>query len=416
MASLTNGPRLLLLMTTITYRAGAFLEAAQRLNVSVVVGSERPQVLAAAHPSGHLTLDFVSPEKPIPKLLEFHHNFPIDAVIAADDDGAILAARAAQALGLRHNPVDAVAAARNKHRMREIMSHAGISSPTFAAFSISEDPELIARRVPYPCVIKPLSLSASRGVIRADNPDQFVAAFRRVAAILRQPQVAATTGDSAQTLLVEDFIPGDEIALEGLLTNGELRVLAIFDKPDPLDGPFFEETIYVTPSRLPVSSQKQIVECATTGLHALGLRHGPVHVEVRLNERGAWIIEIAPRSIGGLCSRTLRFGDGLSLEELILRHAIGLEVALFNRESCAAGVMMIPIPHAGVLREVRGQQEARQIGGIEDVRIAIPIGLELVPLPEGTKYLGFIFARAATPAQVEAALREAHRLLRFVID
>jgi biotin carboxylase len=299
--------------------------------------------------------------------------------------------------------------------MREILGGAGIPSPPFQRFSIEEDPEDAARRVAHPCVLKPLFLAGSRGVIRADDPAQFVAAFERIAAILRRPEVAAQGGDLARLILVEDFIPGVEVALEGLLVNGRLKVLALFDKPDPLDGPFFEETIYVTPSRLPAAAQARLAACTAEAVKAIGLREGPVHAELRLNEHGPWVIEIAPRSIGGLCSRTLRFGEGLSLEEVILRHAMGLEVESLDREDRAAGVMMIPIPHAGILREVRGKEEAEQVPGIEEIRLGIPLGQELVPPPEGTRYLGFIFARGGTPEGVEASLREAHRRLRFLI-
>ncbi|MEE8509527.1 MAG: ATP-grasp domain-containing protein [candidate division NC10 bacterium] len=408
--------RLLLLMTTNTYRASAFIEAAQRLGVPVVVGSDREQILSAANPGGHLTLNFLAPEQASGAIVAFAKQYPIQAVVSADDDGAILAAMAAVALGLRHNPVDAVTAARDKHRMRAVLAAAGLPSPHSTLVSIDEDPEEAARRVSFPCVVKPLFLSASRGVIRADDPAQFVAAFQRVVAILRRPEVAVQGGALAQQILVETFIPGIEVAVEGLLSEGKLKVLALFDKPDPLEGPFFEETIYVTPSRHPAPVQQSVVACTAEAVHVLGLRHGPVHAELRVNDQGPWILEMAPRSIGGLCSRTLRFGAGISLEEMILRDAMGLEVASLEREGRAAGVMMIPIPQAGTLREVRGQDEARRVPGIEEIRITIPVGHEVVPLPEGTRYLGFIFARDDTPDRVEAALREAHRRLTFIIS
>lgn len=408
--------RLLLLMTTNTYRASAFIEAAQRLGVPVVVGSDREQILSAANPGGHLTLNFLAPEQASGAIVAFAKQYPIQAVVSADDDGAILAAMAAAALGLRHNPVDAVTAARDKHRMRAVLAAAGLPSPHSTLVSIDEDPEEAARRVSFPCVVKPLFLSASRGVIRADDPAQFVAAFQRVVAILRRPEVAVQGGALAQQILVETFIPGIEVAVEGLLSEGKLKVLALFDKPDPLEGPFFEETIYVTPSCHPAPVQQSVVACTAEAVNALGLRHGPVHAELRVNDQGPWILEMAPRSIGGLCSRTLRFGAGISLEEMILRDAMGLEVASLEREGRAAGVMMIPIPQAGTLREVRGQDEARRVPGIEEIRITIPVGHEVVPLPEGTRYLGFIFARDDTPDRVEATLREAHRRLTFIIS
>jgi biotin carboxylase len=407
--------RVLLLMATNTYRASAFLEAARRLGVPVVVGSERQQALAAANPDGHLTLDFAAPEEASGAIVEFAHTHPICGIVAADDDGVLLAAKAAAALGFPHNPVGAVAAARNKYRMRQILAAAGLPCPDFWRLPIDGEPAAMAHRVSYPCVVKPLALSASRGVIRADDAAQFVSAFQRVVAILQRPDAAISARRSAREILVERFIPGSEVALEGLLTDGKLRVLALFDKPDPLDGPFFEETIYVTPSRLPTAMQDAIATCTAAVAAALGLRHGPVHAELRVNAQGPWLLEIAPRSIGGLCSRALRFGDGLALEELLLRHALGRDVEAIERERWAAGVMMIPIPKAGILRRVAGRESAMQVAGIEDIRLTIPIGQEVVPLPEGSRYLGFIFARNATPAGVESALREAHQRLTFVI-
>jgi biotin carboxylase len=263
-------------------------------------------------------------------------------------------------------------------------------------------------------VLKPLVLSASRGVIRADTETEFAAAFRRVAAILAAPDVAAL-GAGTDRVLVEGFVPGAEVALEGLLRDGALDTLALFDKPDPLDGPFFEETIYVTPSRLPEAVQAAIRDATARAARALGLRDGPVHAELRLNAEGPWLIEIAARSIGGLCSRTLRFGTGMALEEIILRQALDLPMARPERERAAAGVMMIPIPRGGVLEAVDGLEAARATTGIADVTIAAHRGQEIVPLPEGSRYLGFIFSRAATPAEAEARLRCAHARLRFDI-
>jgi biotin carboxylase len=216
---------------------------------------------------------------------------------------------------------------------------------------------------------------------------------------------------------VESFIPGVEFALEGLLEDGRLRVLALFDKPDPLDGPFFEETIYVTPSRHPREVQEAIASMAERACAGLGLRHGPLHAELRWNTAGAWFLEAAPRSIGGLCARALRFGEGgVSLEELLLRHALGLDTRGLGREPRASGVMMVPITRAGVLRAVRGQDAAAAVPGIDDVRITIPPGQAVAPPPEGSRYLGFLFARAATADEVERALRASHARLQFEIE
>jgi len=408
--------RVLLLMTTTTYRAASFLEAAEALVVPAVVGSDRRQSLAAANPGRHLTLDFSRPEDATRVIVDFDGQYPLRAVLATDDDGVILAARASEALSLPHHPVSAVTSARDKYRMREALRRAGVASPDFRCLAVDEDPTEQAKTLPYPCVLKPLHLAASRGVIRADDPESFVTAFRRVAAILTASEIAATGGERARRILVESFIPGVEVALEGILTAGRLRVLALYDKPDLLDGPYFEETLLVTPSRHADEVRREVAERVQEAVRALGLTDGPIHAELRINDRGPWIVEIAPRSIGGLCSRTLRFGEGISLEELLLRHALGRDVSVLERESTAAGVMMIPIPRRGILVGVRGRWEAEKTPAIEEIRISIPPGQEVAPPPEGNRYLGFIFARAESPAEVEEALRQAHRRLEIEID
>ena len=409
-------PRVLLLLPTRTYRASDFLSAARQLDVEVVIASDHPQTLSELSPLKSLSLDFRYPEPATQKIALFAETYPIDAVVGVDDDTTILATMAAKELSLPHNTIESAYATRDKHQLRKVLVKAGLRAPWFKLLSVNENPEWMANQIDFPCVLKPLSLSASRGVIRANDAAQFVDAFHRVVAILQSSSEEDEHRGSAEQLLVEGFIPGTEVALEGIVVQGELKVLAIFDKPDPLDGPFFEETLYITPSRLPTSVQQEITSCTQDAAKALGLREGPVHAELRVKDGCAWMLELAPRSIGGLCARTLRFGTGMSLEKLIIRHAIGQDVNSSKREENAAGVMMIPIPHAGILREVTGQGQAEAIEGIEEVTISIPIGQEVVPLPEGKRYLGFIFARGGTPADVETALLEAHCQLEFVIE
>ncbi len=411
-------PRLLLLLPTRTYRAEDFTKAAARLGVELTVGSEEPNVLAAANPAGYLALDFRSPERAARQVAAFTARHPIDAVVGVDDDTTVLAAAVAEALGLPTNPRAAAEAARNKGESRERLAAAGLPVPRFARFCIDEDPAAVAaavgRQIGWPVVVKPLVLSASRGVVRADDEQSFAAAFRRVAAILQDPEVAAC-GEPARQLLVEAFVPGREVALEGLLLAGRLLRLALFDKPDPLDGPFFEETIYVTPSRLPAGVQAAIDACTARAAAALGLASGPVHAELRVNEQGPWVLEVAARSIGGHCSRALRFESGYSLEELILLQAIGKELAPPVREPRPSGVLMLSPPRAGRLEAIRGRAEALAVPGVEEISITAHPGQTVTPLPEGSQYLGFVFARADTPEAVEAALREAKRRLEIVV-
>jgi biotin carboxylase len=407
--------RILLLLPTKTYRAEAFLSAASQLGVGVAIGSDQPQTLSELSPRKSLVLNFSKPEKATEKIVALAETHPLDAIVGVDDGTTVLVSMAAKALSLPHNSVESARMTRSKYEMRKVIAAAGIPSPRYELVSINTDPTEAANCISFPCVLKPLCLSASRGVIRANDTEEFAAAFRRIVHILQSPDLKARKDPRTQQILVEDFMPGIEVALEGILIQGHLKVLAIFDKPDPLDGPFFEETLYVTPSRLPISVQEDIISCTARTADALGLREGPVHAELRVNDDGVWIIEIAARSIGGLCGRILRFGTGVSLEELIIRHAIGMEVESLQREQQPAGVMMIPIPHTGILQEVRGKKEAEQVSGIVEITISIPIGQEVIALPEGASYLGFIFARGATPEIVETSLREAHRRLEFTI-
>jgi len=408
-------PRVLLLLPTTTYRTPDFLEAARRLRVDVTVASEQSSTLESLNPESLLTLDFCDLEGCAHRVVDFAREHPLDAVVGVDEDTAVAAAVIAQALRLPHNPVLATVAARDKGMMRRLLAEAAVPSPPHRVLQRSEDPRRAAADVRFPCVLKPTFLAGSRGVIRADDPEQFVSAWLRIEKILSDPEVVRRGGELVEEILVEDFVPGFEVALEGLLRQGELRVLALFDKPDPLEGPFFEETIYVTPSRLPGDTQGLVAQVTRHGALALGLRDGPVHAELRVNAEAISLIEIAARSIGGLCSRTLRFATGMSLEELILRHALRMETPEPERDRDAAGVLMIPIPRAGVLEGVEGLEEARAVPDIEDVRISAHLGQTLVPLPEGSRYLGFVFSRAATPERAEGALREVHALLKFQI-
>ena len=409
--------RLLLLIPTTSYRVGDFMAAAEDLDVDLVVGSNQRPVLEQFAAERSLALDFTDIAKGQRQIEAYAGDYPLAAILGVDDETLLLAAMASAALGLAHNSPDSVIATRNKYRFRAALANAGPPAPEFRLLDIeTDDPLQAARRATYPCVLKPLALAASRGVIRADDEAGFLAARRRIMAILDAPDVTDVQGEAARQILVESYIPGFEVALEGLLHDGRLEILALFDKPDPLVGPYFEETIFITPSRLPAAVRRDIAATARRTVAALGLSHGPIHAEFRVNDGGVWPLEMAARSIGGLCSRTLRFGAGVSLEALILRHALGLAAADRQRQQQPAGVMMIPIPKAGTLREVRGLKDARAVPGVDDVTISIAPGREVAPPPEGYRYLGFIFAHGETPDAAEAALRAAHARLDIVIE
>ena len=407
-------PCVVLVTSPATYRYAAFARAGARLDLALVFAVDLPDALNERRPVD-LALDFADPDHAVERIVSFAEvRGGVLAVLALDDRGALIAARASAALRLAHNDPDSANAARDKFAMREKLAAGNVPVPAYQLHPAGIDPWAIATGIAYPCVVKPLLLSGSRGVIRADTADEFVAAFRRTRAILESAGMAAAEHD----ILIEQFVPGVEVALEGLLTDGSLQTLALFDKPDPLDGPFFEETIYVTPSRLPGDMQAAISRRTADAAAAIGLREGPVHAELRIDrERGDfWLIELAGRSIGGLCSSVLEFGSGMRLEELILRHAAGMPLGSTSRSRGAAGVMMIPIPERGMLRGVEGMEAAAAVPGVTGIEITAPLNQPIVPLPEGESYLGFIFARLDTPEATEAALRAAHERLTILID
>jgi biotin carboxylase len=409
------GKRILLLFTTTGYNEQDFVAAARKLGVEVVPGTDRCHVLENPWRDGALPLRFGNPQKSAERIVQYARQRPVSAVIAVGDKPTLTAALACRTLGLPCSSVEAIAACRNKFAARQLFRKAGLPVPEFSSYPIESDESRIAREVRYPSVLKPLSLSASQGVIRADSPEEFTKAFRRIARLLKTPEIRVAREQTLDQILVEDYIEGQEVALEGMLVKGQLKVLALFDKPDALDGPFFEESLYITPSRLELEVQEAIHRRCEQAANAVGLLHGPIHAEVRVNSEGVWIIELAARSIGGLCSRTLRFGTGMSLEELIIRQALAMRIPTYRRQKAAAGVMMIPIPKEGFLHEIEGVEDALALRGIQEVAITAKLGQKLVPLPEGASYLGFIFATGASPATVERRLRSAHGKLRFDI-
>jgi hypothetical protein len=420
--------RVLLLATTTGYQTRSFGDAADALGVELVFATDRCAVLDDPWRDQAVAIRFHEPDRAVDAIAAVHAARPFDGVLAVGDQPTLIGARVQRRLGLPGHPPAAVRAARSKLASRERFLAAGLPVPWFRSMPLDVDARAVAKSLDYPCVLKPLALSGSRGVMRVDHAAGFRSAFERLRALLARPDIRAERDDLHGLALVESFIPGRECAVEAILHHGVPHVLAVFDKPDPLDGPFFEETIYVTPTSFPRSTEEAIVTAVRRAAEALGLRHGPVHAECRVNATGVYVLEVAARPIGGLCARALRVGragpagrsadtaaDLRPLEELLLRHALGESPDGWTREPLASGVMMIPIPARGVLRGVAGEARARTVAGVDDVRITAKPDQVLVPLPEGASYLGFIFARGRTPPDVEQALRHAHGCLEFAI-
>jgi biotin carboxylase len=377
-----------------------FADAARRLGLDLTLATDHCDRMGDPWGDGALAVKF---DHRMAKSLEKLRGLTVDGIAAVGDRPAVAAAETGEMLGVRFHPAAAARACHDKFLARQLYQTAGMRTPWFFRSTLDQDPGAAARRASYPCVLKPLGLSGSRGVIRANTPEEFAEAFRRIAKI------------GERHLQVEQYIEGREFAIEALVTAGEFQPLAIFDKPDPLEGPYFEESIYVTPSREPEAIQRELLQTAARAAKALGLYHGPVHAELRHNGEGAWMLEMHARPIGGLCSRALRFNGGVALEELILRHAVDDDVSGARLDGPASGVMMIPIPKGGIYEGVDGTERAAAVDGIEDAIITAAEGQRLVPLPEGSSYLGFLFARGDSPARVEQSLRSAHAELRFRI-
>lgn len=435
-----SSKRLLLFTNKLGYQTRSFEEAAQKLNVEITYVSDRCHKLEDPWGDRAIPVHFEAPQAAAATIIDILEGKKIDGILALGDRPVVAAAYAARDLGIPYNHPAAVEACRSKLRMREVFRDAGLLTPWFRAINLSPSPEPALLGISYPCVLKPLSLSASQGVVRANNREEFVAASQRIRQLLESPEIRATRETNLDQILVEGYIPGREVALEGLMTEGIFRTLAIFDKPDPLEGPFFEESIYVTPSSLPESQQRAIETCARDSAIAIGLTHGPVHAEFRVNDDGIWPLEIAARPIGGLCARALRFKndarssgifsefsadasrayikdrqDSIGLEELLLRHAVNFPVSDWTREASASGVMMIPVPHSGTFERVEGEHTARTTPGITDVLITARLHDYVAAWPEGASYLGFLFSKAETPKEAEEALRCAHKELRFTL-
>lgn len=400
-------PRVLILAATTGYQTSAFADAARVLGVEARMATDRCHRLDDPWHDDAIPLRFENPEASVAMLRK---EPAFDAVVAVGDRPLAIAAGYAEQAGIAFHPPAAVQCARSKDLARERFRAAGLPVPEFYRIPLDGDARAESRRAPYPCVLKPLGLSGSRGVIRVNSPDEFTAAFARIAAILDRPEIRRYRDETDRFIQVESYIPGREFSVEGLVSNGRLHIAAVFEKPDPLEGPFFEETIYVTPPRM---GTEPIRAAAEQAVHALDLTHGPIHAEFRMNEFGVYPLEVAARPIGGLCARALRFAGGETLEHIVLRHALGEDITGAQLADAASGVMMIPIGCGGIYHGVTGEQEAASVPGIVEIAITAKEGQRMEPLPEGHSYLGFLFAAGSGPYAVEASLREAHRRLRF---
>ena len=403
-----NTPSVLLVAQPYSYRIAPYVSAATKLGINIIIASQSENSLISEVKQG-IYVDFSHPQQAVEIIRIELKEKTIVAVIGCDDSTVELAALVAARLNLPHNPPLAAKFSSRKDLARSRLQEAGCRVPEFALINLSHPVLRQCQQLNFPCVVKPLHLSASQGVIRVDSLEQLTPVCERIRGIIQESSDLFLRTH----VLIERYLPGVEIAFEGYLLQGALTVLAIFDKPDPLEGPFFEETIYVTPTRLTPLQQRQVFTSVQEACHAYGLITGPVHAELRVNPEGAWILEIAARTIGGECSQVFSLDGGIELEQMVINLAMGRDFKVPVLET-ARGVMMIPIPKKGLLRRVEGVFAASQVLGIEKVDIIIREGNYLVPLPEGNSYLGYLFAQADTSQAVVAALQEAFSHLRVV--
>lgn len=389
---MSHGDDVVLVASAGAYRLGAFLTAARALGRTVTVLTDATVPLGeAVH-----TVSLTAPESLASVATRFRR--PVGAVVGVDGAALEAAAVLAELLGLDANPVTAVRAATHKDAQRRLVAElTQVAQPPFAVVPLGMDAGRAALDVGLPAVVKPVSLQASCGVVRVADPLD-----ARAAAHLAR---SLAGGDGP--VLVERFVPGGEVAVEGLLDHGELHVLAIFDKPDAPQGPTFPETMLVTPSTLAPAAQRRLATDATAVCRAIGLRHGPVHLEFRIDPRGTPVfLELAARTIGGRCASMLHFGAGTTLEELVLRQALGLPFDP-RRDGGAVGVWMVPVPATGTVTGIDGVDRARRVPGVAEVVIDVVVGERVEALPRSGRYLGFVFARGEHPDEVAAALHKA---------
>lgn len=400
--------KLLVILPANTYRAQRFLEAARKLGVDVFIATDSD--FSPPDPSNSVIdgISFCDPKEAGRQIADIiRHQGPM-SVLAVDEAAVEVAEWTRVALGLIDHPNSGILATRDKRELRQRLRENNISQPkTFDILELEQG----RGEIPFPVVVKPSKGSGSIGVTKAQNQQELTKSLITVQDVIAKMTI------SNQCIVVEEYIPGVEFAVDILVTDGKLHVLVIFEKPDPLVGPFFAETIYVTPPHLTDSQLEALHSVIQKCIRALSINNGPLHLELRLTSANDWVpIDIASRSIGGNCSNALAFASNTSLEELIIQNALGLEVINTQRERRASGVYMIPAETLGTLVAVHGVEAALKVRFVEDIQITVKPGTKTVPLPFDNQYLGFIFAKAPGAKTVEKALRTARALLEIEVD
>ena len=406
----------ILIIPSASYRTGPFMNAIKKLDLKVLVISDKSQVFSGKYPDNLIIINFNHWKDKSVEISKWAKNNGLKAVIGVDEESIVLAANLSNFLNVDHNSIESVLLTKNKYLMRTELKKTGLCSPWFKIFSIYESSNKIINEISFPCVIKPTFLSGSRGVMRVNTKKELSEGIKTLNELLSLDELRKRAGKQSDYIMIEEYIPGKEVAIEGIVSEGKLTMLAIFDKPELLEGPTFEETIIVTPSVLTKKIQYSLLETLQIVVKALGIVKGPVHAEARINKNGNYILECASRSIGGLCSKVLEFQGGISLEELILRAYLGRNIEKSKLIGNARGVMMMPTEKKGILKEIGGVKDALVVNGVTDLQITVKPGEKLQPLPKGDRYLGFIFAEGNNQEFVINALKNAWSKIEIVLE
>ena len=406
----------ILIIPSASYRTGPFMNAIRKLDLKVLVISDKSQVFSGKYPDNLIIINFNHWKDKSVEISKWAKNNGLKAVIGVDEESIVLAANLSNFLNVDHNSIESVLLTKNKYLMRTELKKTGLCSPWFKIFSIYESSNKIINEISFPCVIKPTFLSGSRGVMRVNTKKELSEGIKTLNELLSLDELRKRAGKQSDYIMIEEYIPGKEVAIEGIVSEGKLTMLAIFDKPELLEGPTFEETIIVTPSVLTKKIQYSLLETLQVVVKALGIVKGPVHAEARINRNGNYILECASRSIGGLCSKVLEFQGGISLEELILRSYLGRNIEKSKLIGNARGVMMMPTEKKGILKEIGGVKDALVVNGVTDLQITVKPGEKLQPLPKGDRYLGFIFAEGNNQEFVINALKNAWSKIEIVLE
>ncbi len=391
--------KLLLVIPENSYKSNDFVVAAEKLGIDFLIITDSEQVSSKFSDTVIINkFDAELNKNNLKKLKDVTHVLPVDHS-ALKFSGYLV-----DLLEVKGNKLESINLSMNKYESRKIFnSLLDIKVNNEIIKNIDDVNTFINKN--GTSVLKPIYGTASKSVLKINNVEK------------NKEQIEKLMQDCFdQDLVIEEYIDGKEYALEGTIINSELKKIVIFDKPVEYKHPYFEESIYITPSELSSEAEKRVVSIVDKACKKIGLEDGPVHVEFKINENQIFIIEINPRMIGGLCSRCLSFGlFKVSLEEIILHAFMNNELKNIELLNNYVGVLMIPTPKSGKFISIN-KEELENIPNISNVEITVPEGSDLLEPPYGDKYLGFAFSQGIDKKTVNESLLTAMNLANPIIE